>query len=127
MTPKIEIFNQNYAHFSAFEGSFLTNLAPKTPFLGTFGFFINFMVNYLYSLLPIPGARLWGPAKPYTPVCGANWLEFRKSPPLRRIRKRPTYWMVGWLGGWVGGAYLPLRNFFWQKIELFFFFFFKCL
>ena len=36
MTPKIEIFDQKYAHFGSVEGSFLTILGVKKVILWTF-------------------------------------------------------------------------------------------
>ena len=36
MTPKIEIFGQNWAHFGGFEGSFLTILGVKKVVFWTF-------------------------------------------------------------------------------------------
>ena len=36
MTPKIEIFGQNWAHFGGFEGSFLTILGVKKVVFLTF-------------------------------------------------------------------------------------------
>ena len=36
MTPKIEIFGQNFAHFGGFEGSFLTILGVKKVVFWTF-------------------------------------------------------------------------------------------
>ena len=66
MTPKIEIFGQHFAHFSGFEGSFLTILGAKKvvfwPFSKLFRNFLSIVFRYLYSLLPIADILLWGPA-----------------------------------------------------------------
>ena len=80
------------------------------------------MVNYLDSLLPITGARLWGPAKPYTTGLRSKLVRNFFCPPY----DTSIFFLL--LGGRMDGrAYLPFPKFFGKKIELFFFIFFKCL
>ena len=55
MDPKIDTFCHVDVIFDHF--------GFKNSFSGDFRFFENFKVKYLYSLLPITDALLWGPAE----------------------------------------------------------------
>ena len=64
--PKIELIDRKWTQKStlfAMLTSFLTIFGFKNSFSGVFQFFESFKVKYLYSLLPITDALLWGPAE----------------------------------------------------------------
>ena len=52
MTPIIEIFDQNYAHFHRFEGSFLTILGGQKSGFFAFSIFFLLFLGHLLSLFP---------------------------------------------------------------------------
>ena len=50
MTPKIEIFGQNFAHFGRFEGSFLTILGVEKVVFWTFSKLFGSCLGSVWAL-----------------------------------------------------------------------------
>ena len=53
MTPKIEIFGQNFAHFGCFERSFLTILGVENVVIWTFSNFFSKCFG-MFSVFKVP-------------------------------------------------------------------------
>ena len=51
MTPIIEIFGQNFAHFGGFEGSFLTLFAVKKVVFRTFSKLFKSCIGSIWALV----------------------------------------------------------------------------
>ena len=66
MTPKIEIFDQKFAHFGNFEGSFLTILGVKKVVFWTFSKLFWSRLGSVWASFSVLGgvlSLLWGPAE----------------------------------------------------------------
>ena len=64
--PKIELIDRKWTQKSTLFCHFdviFDHFGFKNSFSGDFRFSENFKVKYLYSLLPITDALLWGPAE----------------------------------------------------------------
>ena len=118
MTLKIENLFKKVAHFDDFQGSFQRFWGKKLIFWALL-IFKNLKVKYLYSLLPITDALLWGPAEAlHQEKSVVFWFLV---PKFYHPYEQCYLLFCVWVG--LGGAYLPFSKNIEKNLVLLFLFF----